>query len=175
MAFNLLSQATVARSFKKVAVVTGVLFIVLAVLNHRLQLPISPFGIVSYQFAGTAARAQAIVTAWHSAQVFSTALQLQYLDCVFLGVYPVCLAWACRLLAPVGQPHTAGGNLVPWFALAAGPFDGVENLLQIIMLKVGATDALALWSMRAASLKFICIGVAGSYLLRVGIHRLRSR
>ena len=174
MAFNLLSPATIARWFKKIAVVTGLLFIVLAVLNHRLQLPVSPFGIVSYQFAGTAVRAEAIVTAWHSAQLFSTALQLQYLDCVFLCLYPVCLAWACRLLASVGEQRSAGGNLVPWFALAAGPFDGVENVLQIIMLKAGATDALALWSMRAASLKFICIGVAGSYLLRVGIRRLRS-
>ena len=73
------------------------------------------------------------------------------------------------MLEPTSALHA---RLVPELALAAGPFDGIENILQLIMLKSGATPALAQWSAYAAGLKFVCISVALSYVLRVGISRM---
>lgn len=124
-------------------------------------------GIVPFEFAGNADRANEIVRSWETAGVNAAKWSL-WLDFVFLFVYSALLGLACFYVANAAE--TAGwkgvssiGRALATGALAAGLFDAIENVLLLRMLAKGPTDPKAKGAWVAASLKFGIAGMCVAY------------
>ncbi len=139
------------------------LFAALTVQGRPLITPAAPLGILSYEFAGDKARADAILKSW-SSHADTARLQL-WLDFPFLIVYPLLLSLACSMTAeaaPGSGSHA--GVLIAWVVLAAGPLDAAENILLLRMLDQGPGDATALAAAACAAVKFLLVFTAGGFI-----------
>ena len=131
---------------------TLILFAVFRVLDTPLRTTAAPNGIVSFELAGTAFQAQAIIDSWHEmtyllsdvegqpvpglvSRVYSSAVFGLGLDYLFMPVYATALALGILLAAGRhgGWFHTFGMWL-GWGAYAAPLFDAVENYALARML-----------------------------------------
>ncbi len=90
--------------------------------------PAAPQGILSYEFAWSSSRAEAILNSWSSQK--DVAKRQLWLDFGFLIVYPLLLSLACAMLSE--SPHNSTaivGVFISWAVLASGPLDAVENFV----------------------------------------------
>lgn len=110
-------------------------------------------GIVSFELAGSAERATAIVNSWDSRARLFAAFGLGF-DFLFIPVYATALG--AGLLLAAGRLKgvwAALANLLGWGAYLATLLDAVENiaLFSILNGNIGANPQIAFW---CASIKF---------------------
>ena len=159
------------------------IFIILALLMSYIMTNIgtplktdaAPGGILSYEFAGSVANAQAMINSWDAQAKIHAGLSLG-LD--FL--YPFIYAMAISLAVVMASGRFNGwlqnlGSLLAWGVWVAAILDYVENV-GLIMLLLGSTNEL--WATAAywcAAVKFLIIILAILYALLGGLHALTKR
>ena len=145
------------------ALLTGVtlaLSVWLSVLGAALTTEVTPQGIVSFELAGTAAAAQAVIGAW-DARAREAAMLVQGVDFLFLVAYPLWFSLASlRLGRRLGGVWQRAGQRLAWAVLLAAPLDVIENLALIRQLEFGASDAAARIAWASAVPKFALVAVA---------------
>ncbi|NTV61776.1 MAG: hypothetical protein HGA77_10795 [Chlorobiaceae bacterium] len=124
------------------------------------------FGIVNLEVSWSRERAEAIVTAWKNNGVVGKAVQQTQLDFVFLLIYPAALSLACVMTAGGGDGFmAAAGIAMSWIVLLCAPFDALENLMLLRMLKGSFEPNIPRLTAISASLKFLIILLTLLYLL----------
>lgn len=162
------SQHTRQRALVAMLVLTVAIAAVVARFGAGLFVAAVPSGIVSFELAGSAAAADAMLRAW--GPTLSEAARLQtWVDFVYLAVYAPTLALAAGLaVGPWAKRSIQLGRLgvlLSWGALAAGVLDVIENAAMLRMLASAPSDALALLARICATGKFALILFAVIYAL----------
>ncbi len=144
---------------------------VLQAVDAPLKTPAAPQGIVSYEFAGTAAVAQAILDSWDAGARVHAGFSLG-LDFLYMPVYALTIALACAWAARVlgSRKHWLGslGRVLAFGLGLAALLDAVENYALTTMLFSAVADpwpAVARW---CATGKFALILAGLAYVL-VGV------
>ncbi|MCS7038110.1 MAG: hypothetical protein RMN24_00375 [Anaerolineae bacterium] len=156
---------------------TLLVMLILQIVGGPLQTPAAPRGIVSYEFAGTAERAAAILAGWDERVRVHAAFSLGF-DYLFMPLYAMTIALGCLWAAERWRwrPLAGLGGVLAWGVWLAAALDAVENLALWQLLTGAVTDpwpVLAWWS---ALVKFILIGLGLLYILAGAIAGLeRSR
>lgn len=118
------------------------IMLVMSSVGEPLITPQAPAGIVSFELAGTPAKAQAILDSWdeRAKQYAAFGLGLDYL---YMPVYSTAIGLGCLLAATAllgaGWPLAWAGVPLAWGMWLAALFDGVENLGLTTMLLTGVT------------------------------------
>ncbi|MBL8930683.1 MAG: hypothetical protein JNL54_11205 [Kineosporiaceae bacterium] len=138
-----------------VAAVGGLLAVM--PLDQRLRIGPAARGIVSYEVAGTARRAGAILEQWASSAVTGTAQLMMAIDLAYPLLYGFALLMGLRWAA-ARSGRTSRLPRLRWLALGAAGADYVENACLIWQLWAErATSASAGIAAGAAYLKFALI------------------
>lgn len=133
-------------------------------LDKPLQTAEAPFGIVSFELAGSVERVQAMVNSWDAQALLTGAFGLGF-DFLFMPIYATALSLA-GLLASTrrkGRWETLGKSL-GWGAILASGFDACENIFLFTILQghnYFPIPELAAW---CAATKFgliICVVIYG--------------
>lgn len=132
-------------------------------MSTPLQNEQVPYGIVSYEFSGTAGQAQAYIASWDERTRLYAALGLGF-DYLFLLAYASCLSLGCVWAAVRFASPTLGYSLA-WGQLAAGLFDAVENAGLIALLFGSTSDSWAAVAWWCAIFKFTLVGIGFVFIL----------
>ena len=128
----------------------------------------APRGIISYEFAYTAAAAERMLLSWSPVAKQRAMLSLG-LDYLFLVLYPAFISRACARVALRLRERSPGaarlGVRLSWLVLAAGVLDAVENYALIEMLVTGPSDLWAQLAWWCATPKFILVGLGLAFAL----------
>ena len=120
------------------------IFGVFRVIDAPLQTSVAPQGIVSFELAGTGARAQAMLDSWDARARLYAAFGLG-LDYLFMVSYAAAIglaaAWAGRQLGARRRWPIALGVALGWGLAFAALLDAVENIALTVMLLAGVADA----------------------------------
>jgi hypothetical protein len=149
------------------ATLSVILLLQLRGLDQSLISPETPFGIVGYELAFTAARARQILDAWRGMDALETARVSLGLDVAFLLSYPWFFRSSCQLLLRRGVT-TGFDRLGQWVAgavLLCTPLDATENLVLWRMLETNVTPVGAALAGLVATLKFLLVLAAGLWCL----------
>lgn len=141
-----------------------------AVLGRPLTTEAAPAGIISFEFAGTAANAQAMVQSWDATAQLTAAFLLGY-DFLFPLVYGsaiilACL-WAIERVRPLATGWAVGGNYLAWGMVVAVLLDYVENVALYQLLFGSTAVGWAPLATICAGVKFLLIGCAIAYVTAV--------
>ena len=154
-------------------------FIALTIWLTRLDLNLrndaTPNGIVSFELAGSAGAAGAILDSW-SPKAREAAMLIQGLDYLYLLVYPAFLSlltW--RLGARLGGGWERAGSSIGTGVWLCAPFDAIENQALIAQIMNGASDALARRAYLAAVPKFLFFTIAVAFALAAATAALLRR
>ncbi len=138
-------------------------------INPPLNTPAAPLGIVSFELAGTPAKAAEILASWDAFAQRLAAFGLG-LDYLFMLAYASALSLACWASGDLLKPHrfplaslSTALILAPWVAAA---FDALENTALALILIGGRMDAV--WPALArfcAIIKFALLFLALVYAL----------
>lgn len=141
--------------------------IVMNILGGPLVTPQAPFGIVSFELAGSPAQAQAILASWDAQAKLYAAFGLGF-DYLYMLAYSAVIGLGCLLAAVTiknrGWPLTGLGAPLAWGMWLAALFDAVENMALTSILLVNATDSV--WpavARQCAILKFVILFVGLAY------------
>ncbi|MEZ4587824.1 MAG: hypothetical protein R2909_15670 [Gemmatimonadales bacterium] len=165
------------RAFGFVTGLTLAVWLMLSVANAPLRTEAAPAGIVSFELAGSAEKADAVIRSWGPRQREAASFGLG-LDFLFLLLYPTAISLAVamvteRLILPA--PRLAHwGRTISLALPAAAVLDAVENAALWRMLQLGATDGWARTAAVAASIKFALVAV-GLLFLPIGLALARRR
>jgi hypothetical protein len=144
------------------------LSIALSSIGAALFSEAAPSGIISYEFAGTAAAADRILRSW-SPEAREHAMLSLGLDYLYLVVYPAFISLACARVAVRlrdNRPTAARlGAWLSWLVLAAGALDAVENYALIRLLVAGASDLWASVAWWCAGPKFALVALGLAFAL----------
>ncbi len=166
--FARLSDTAQRRAFSVLLLAVLALTTFLVVLGAPLRTPAAPRGIVSFELAGSAAAAAAILASWSPATRQLALLHL-WLDYLYLLAYPAFLSLACgRLAGRLSQARPGLARLGSGLAYAvpiAGLLDAIENAALIRILGAGPSDALARVAWVCAVAKFALVAGALAYLI----------
>ena len=138
---------------------------------------VTPGGIVAFELAFTAARAQEILAVWQSAGVTESARVSLGVDVGFLLVYPWFFRWSVALLRRprFSEPGTTSDRLgatLGGAVLACTPLDALENWSLWRMIETGPTSTLAALAGTAATIKFLLVLAATLWCLTALSKRL---
>ena len=109
----------------------------LNLVGKPLITPAAPYGIISYELAGSVEKAQQIIDSWNqdARQYASFSLGFDYL---FMVLYSTTIALACLWSALVLQARRVPGGrigiLLAWGLWLAAVFDGIENIALSLIL-----------------------------------------
>jgi len=161
------------------AALAALCMLVLAALDAELRTPAAPNGIVSFELAGDAARAQRILESW-GARGQALAVRSLELDFLFLAAYAPGLALLCAAASDRQQlrgSKLAGvGAALAWGQLAAGGLDALENLALLRVLGAGAPTGWPALAAACAWPKFALVTAGGVYAVAAWLaDRLRTR
>jgi len=137
------------------------IFIILLMnwIGTPLNTPAAPYGIVSFEIAGSPQQAQAMLDSWDSGAKTRAAF-IQGLDFLFPLVYSTSVALGCLLTAGVltsrRWPMASLGTPLAWGLWAAAGFDYVENIALVILL---FSPAASPWPQLAAACAVIKFGL----------------
>lgn len=125
------------RLFQVLLVLTLLISIVMGIAGQPLNTPAAPNGIVSFELAGSAAKAQAILDSWDEL-TRTRAGFIQGLDFLYLCVYSTTVGLGCLLASGVlksrNWPLAGLGSPLAWGLWLAALFDVVENAALVILL-----------------------------------------
>jgi len=170
------------RALAAIALASLVVMAFLVVLGDPLMTEQAPRGIVSFEFAGDAATAHAMMESWGERGRLYAALSLG-LDFLFLLLYAAAIALACvrvasRLAAP-GTWAERAGWILAWAQPVAAGLDAVENVALIQLLLGSSTPLWAPLAWICAAVKFALVGLGLAYALPglclLGVRRVRGR
>ncbi len=144
-------------------------------INQPLRTAVAPQGIVSFEFAGDLATAQAIINSWDAQAKLRAAFGLG-IDFLYPVVYGLAIS-----LAVVAASGTFKGRLaqlgawLAWGVWLAAALDYIENIALWQLLQ-GSSNALlpqlAYW---CAAFKFLLLILAILYALWGGVRALLRR
>ena len=148
---------------------------IMTIVGEPLTTAAAPAGIISFEFVGDVATAQAMIASWDTTAKIHAGLSMG-LD--FL--YPIIYATAISLAVVVSSGRFQGwmnklGAWLAWGIWIAAVFDYLENI-SLIQLLLGSTNEF--WAQLAyicATIKFILIILAIFYALLGGMHALIRR
>jgi hypothetical protein len=174
--FERLSRGGRQRAFAAATFATFVLIAVMSAFDLPLRTEAAPQGIVSFELAGTPARAGEILASWSAEARVSAGLSLG-LDYLFLLAYSLSIALGCVLLAGLeinrGTRMAALAAPLAWAQLGAAALDVVENAA-LIRLLLGSEGSLLPAIARACALpKFGLVALGLLYLIGAGLVSLR--
>jgi hypothetical protein len=91
----------------------------------------APYGIISYELAGSVEKAQWIIDSWDQGARLYAAFSLGF-DYLFMVLYSTTIALAClwggRVLQARNMPGYIIGILLAWGLWLAAVLDGIENI-----------------------------------------------
>lgn len=131
------------------------------VTGAPLRTSVAPSGIISFEFAGTLANAQAMVQSWGALGQVYAGLNLGF-DFVFIITYVAAIGLGCVIVARGGFLPLVG-IVLAWAMIVAGLLDCIENynLIQILLETGQESNAvIALW---CAIPKFAIVGLGLVY------------
>lgn len=159
------------------ATLSVILLLQLRGIDAPLVTDMTPWGIVGYELAFTAERAQAMLDAWKDAGVTESVRVSLGVDVGLLLVYPWFFRWSIALLRRPGfsTPGTAfdrWGATLATAVLACTVLDALENGLLWRMTERGASSGSALLAGVAATSKFLLVFAATGWCLAAISRRL---
>jgi len=154
------------------------LMIVFSVTGAPLTTEAAPYGVVSFELAGTVGKAQKILASWDANAQLRAAFGLG-LDFLFMVAYASTIAFGCGMAAQVlrrsGWPLVKWGNWLAWGAILAALLDVIENLaLTIFIFGMVASPwpEIARW---CAVFKFALVFIGIVYVIYGGVVVLVER
>jgi hypothetical protein len=169
--FQAMPPARAGRVFLAFLVLTIVLMAALQWADGPLETGAAPRGILSYEFAGTVERAQAIVDSWQGAPGPFAGFSLG-LDYLYMVAYAVTIAlgclWASRKMAAARWPLVALGVALAWLLGAAAACDALENVALVVQLLVRVAPPWPVVAFVCATVKFALI-IAGLLYAATGV------
>ncbi|MDN6318791.1 MAG: hypothetical protein L0J77_03420 [Marinobacter sp.] len=157
-----------SKRLKGCLIATLVLLAALVMINQPLKTEFAHQGIVSFQLAGNAEQALAIVQSWGDKGLQWAKVSL-WVDFLFIPIYCltlILLTRHCTIDRPGVRERTAARWIRTLF-VAAGLVDMTENVLLLNNLDA-PTDAISLAAAISALAKFtaLTIGIAGLVIVR---------
>ena len=166
--FARFSRAARGRALWVGVAVTLIIGTVMGVLGGPLFTPAAPSGIVSFELAGSAQNAAAMIASWGLAGV-ALAQKQTWIDFLYIPAYSLTLALSAGLAVWVCARRSRAlgwiGVALSWGALAAGLFDVVENCAMLLQWSGSPSDPLAALARVCALVKFTLILAAFTYAL----------
>ena len=159
------------------ATLSLILLLQLRGLDAPLHTPTTPWGIVGFELAFTAARAQAMIDAWRAVDAIETARVGLGVDMGFLLAYPWFFRSSITLLRRAAADD-AMDRLGTWLAravLACIPLDAIENVALWQQVSHEASPGLAALAGGMATLKFVLVLLAAAWCLAALGRQLRAR
>ena len=166
--FEWLTTSGQIRAFIFFFILSSSVMVSLQVTGAHLITPVSPSGILSFEFAGEITSARIMVNSWGQTGRVYAGLNLG-LDYLFLLVYACAIGLGCVLVA---RSHSAKttllanlGILIAWAQLGAAALDGVENyaLIQVVFgTEMAVWPIVARW---CAYPKFVIVGAGLIYVM----------
>jgi hypothetical protein len=157
---------------------TLLLIIIFGISGASLTTEAAPYGVVSFELAGSLENMQQILTSWNVNTQLRAAFGLG-LDYLFMVVYASTIAFGCGIAAQVLQrshwPLAGLGNILAWSVILAALLDVVENVaLTMIILGTVASPwpEIARW---CAIPKFILIFMGIVFVIYGGVVALVER
>ncbi len=147
-------------------------------LDVHLKTLTSPSGIVSFEMAGSLARAGEILKAWGARGQVYAGLSLGF-DFFFIVAYSSFLAFACLLVSRSFRGRVkwivSVGAVLAWGQFAAAFFDVLENISLIRLLLGSHLEGWPVLAHWCATLKFLLVGLGILFIISGGIAALFTR
>jgi len=136
----------------------------------------APGGIVGYELAWSATRANEYLSAWRNTGALEIAKVSLGVDFAFLLAYPFMFATGAALLIrrPVVSSFDRFGDAIRKGVLLCIPLDAVENVVLWRMIDHGASDGLAHLATICASIKFALVIMAALWCISALFRRFSS-
>lgn len=161
--FASLSPRALLRLFWVVFAATVAVMTVMQMIGRPLQTPAAPLGIISFEFAGAAANAQAMVDSWDALARIHAGFSLGF-DYLFMPLYSTAIGLAClwggRVLGRRGWRLAALGGWLAWGLWLAALCDAFENfaLWRLLTAPAAAPWPALAWWMAAIKFGLILLG-----------------
>jgi len=153
--------------FFSLLALTLILMVIFNVLGSPLMTPEAPFGIISFELAGSVSRSQDVIDSWdHNAQLHAAfSLGLDYL---FMVLYSTTIALGCIWAGEVMQanhwPFSRLSVPLAWGQWLAALLDFVENIALVIILFGTAASPWPQLAQWCAIAKFALIFIGMIYI-----------
>lgn len=160
------------RQWSRVLIVgtVGVL-LALTLVGRPLSTPAAPLGIISFEFIGSPARAEALLAEWDARTRQAAALSLG-LDYLFMPLYSSLFAlWCVQAARRRSGAWATAGLWLAWGQWGAAALDAVEN---VALAQVLWESPTAVWPPLAAACAAGKFGLLAAALLYVLGGRLVS-
>ena len=135
--FAALAPARRGRYFWILLALTVLLMVVFGITGAALTTPAAPYGVVSFELAGSVATMQKILSSWEAETQLRAAFGLG-LDFLFMPVYASTLAFGSLIASGVllrkKWPLAGWGGLLAWGAFLAMLCDIIENIALITVI-----------------------------------------
>jgi hypothetical protein len=141
--------------------------IVLKYFNQTLENDIAPYGIFSFELAGTLDRSLEIINSWSPLAKTFAGLSLGY-DFLFLLIYTLFISLLIHKVNErlwVGKSFYKIGEILIWSMFITAIFDAVENVALIKLLIGGSQEYWSSVAYFFAIGKFILIIISLLYLI----------
>ena len=141
--------------------------IALRYFNNSLENEITPYGIFSYELAGSLERSLEILDSWSPLAKTFAGLSLGF-DFLFLLIYTLFISLLIHKLNErlwIGKSYYRIGELLIWSMFITAIFDAVENVA-LIKLLIGSSQEYWSWVAYAFAIgKFALIIISIVYIL----------
>jgi len=177
--FEWLTPSGQIRAFIFFFILSLLVMVSLQVTGAHLITPVSPSGILSFEFAGELSAARDMVNSWGQTGRVYAGLNLG-LDYLFLMVYACAIGLGCVLIARNHSTRTTFlinlGIFIAWAQFGAALLDCVENyaLIQVLIgTELAVWPVVARWcavpkfSIIGAGLLYVIIGTIVVVVLKV--------
>jgi hypothetical protein len=160
--FERLDPAVMSRSLRIMAVLTVLATLGMAFVDTHYKTVAAPYGIVSFEVAGTPMLAQWILDTWSREVGMNSwvafGLGVDYLYLVIYGVtFTLVAATIASRLAPISPAAAKVARFVAILQIVAPLCDAVENAALMAMLTRAGTDPWAAVAAGFALTKFACL------------------
>ena len=166
------------RFFWTLLVLTIMLMVVFTITGAPLTTEAAPYGVVSFELAGTIEKTEKIIMSWEADARERAAFGLG-LDYLFMVVYASTIAFGCGMASNVLRrekwPLVSLGAWLGWGVILAAVLDAFENIALTTIIFSGVSSPwpeIARW---CAYLKFALIFVGIAYAFYGGAVALVSR
>jgi hypothetical protein len=154
------------------------LMVVFWLTGTSLTTDAAPYGIVSFELAGSVENAAAILGSWDADAKIRAAFSLGF-DFLFMAAYASTIAFGCgmasRVLQQSGWPFAGWGNLLAWGVIFAAILDGIENIALIVLLFGTVISPWPEIAAGCAVIKFVWVFIGIVYIIYGGVIHLVER
>ena len=155
--------------FLGLSIATISMMIIFNAIGIPLQTPSAPYGIISYELAGSLTRVEEVLASWDHQARLRAAFGLG-LDYLFMLIYASAISlaciWAVQVMRARGLPFGEAGEILAWGQWLAALLDACENVALTIMLWGNEVSPLPQIAQGCAILKFglIFMGLTYAFL-----------